>query len=324
MDALDARYIPGTDKDSVQPFFSPDGRWVGYWSQSDQKMKKVAVSGGAPVVLCDTAPLAGEGSWDTEDTIVYSDAISGIMRVSANGGTPENLIKGSLKTRLKEGTARHPQILPDGKTVLFANLIDTFEADSQIVAQSLESGERKVLVKGVQGKYLPTGHIVYQLANNLFAVPFDLDRLEVTSGSVSVVEGVNGFALSNSGMLAYVPQPTVAEGTTSTVSSANTLVWVDKQGKEEPLGAAPDAYGHVKISPDGTKVALSIGTIENQDLWIWDIPHKTPTKLTFDKAGNSFPLWTPGCEQRKMASIQRWGKQPVMVTEWAGAILSQR
>jgi serine/threonine protein kinase len=299
MDALNARLIPGTDKDSMQPFFSPDGQWLGYFSQSEtpHKLKKVAISGGAPVVLCDTGLYISGASWDSEETIVYSDALSGIRRVSANSGMPEVLVKGSIATAAKEGLPVGPQMLPDGKTLLFTNRTSGDVADYQIVVQSLKSGERKVLFKGGAGaRYLPTGHLVYILPNNnvdnLFAVPFDLDKLEVTGGPVSVLEGVAGYAFSDSGTLVYVPQPAVAAGATGEASSSNTLVWVDRQGKEESLGAAPDGYRSIKISPDGTRVALSIAANGNQDIWVWDIPHKTPTRLTFDKADNFWPIWT--------------------------------
>jgi Tol biopolymer transport system component len=297
VEALDARLIAGTDKDSIQPFFSPDGQWIGYFSQSEQKLKKVAISGGAPVVLCDTGILTGAASWNSDNTIVYDDITRGVMRVPANGGTPETLIKGSLASIAKEGFPIAPQMLPDGKTLLFTNASIGGVADNQIVVQSLKSGERKVLFKGgTTARYLPTGHIVYRLPNNninnLFAVPFDLAKLEVIGGPVSILESVGGSAFSESGTLVYVSQPVVAAGATSATSSGRTLMWVDRQGKEEPLGAAPDAYEDLKISPDGTKVALTI-TAGNQDIWVWDIPHKTPTKLTFDKADDSSPIWTP-------------------------------
>ena len=311
VDALDARLIPGTDKDSVQPFFSPDGQWIGYASQSDQKLKKVAISGGAPVALCDIGMAVNGASWSSDDTIVYSDLASGIMRVSANGGTPESLVKGSLADVTKKGFPIFPQMLPDGKTLLFTYAVGGDNNNNQIVVQSLQSGERKVLVKGGWGaRYLPTGHIVYTLTNNisnLFAIPFDLDELEVTGGSVSVLERVRGPAFSDSGTLVYVPQPAVAAGSTSTTASGRTLVWVDRQGKEEALGAEPEAYSDLKISPDGTRVALTIGTIGNQDIWIWDIPHKTPTKLTFDKADDSYPIWTPDGKRIVFRSLQGVG-----------------
>jgi eukaryotic-like serine/threonine-protein kinase len=297
VEALDARLIAGTDKDSVGPFFSPDGQWLGYFSQSDQKLRKVAISGGASIVLCDVSAITGNTSWNSDNTIVYTDAAHGIMRVPADGGTPETLIKGSYANIAKDGFPLAMQMLPDGKTLLFTNPFIGGVADHQIVVQSLNSGERKVLFKGgVNARYLPTGHIAYTLPNNntgnLFAVPFDLAKLEVTGGPVSILEGVKGMAFSESGTLVYVSQPAVAAGASSATSSVSTLVWVDRQGKEESLGAAPDAYGDLKISPDGTKVAYSIAG-GNRAIWIWDIPHKTPTKLTFDPDGDFNPIWTP-------------------------------
>jgi serine/threonine protein kinase/Tol biopolymer transport system component len=304
VDALDARLLAGTDKDSTEPFFSPDGQWIGYWSQSDQKLKKVAVSGGAPVVICDTTPLVLGASWNPDNTIIYSDLFTGVMRVSADGGTPEVLIKGTILNAAKEGFPVLPRMLPDGKTVVFTNYTGNDPSNYQIGIQSLKSGERKILLRsGVAPVYLPTGHLVYSLVNNntanLLAVPFDLDKLEVKGGSVSLLEGIRTAAISDSGTLVYVPQPgtsPVPKGeaaATTSASTGNTLVWVDRQGKEEPLGTAPDDYQGLKISPDGTKVALAINAAGNQDIWIWDIPHKTPTKLTFDKANNSSPIWTP-------------------------------
>jgi Tol biopolymer transport system component len=124
VDALDARLIAGTDKNSVQPFLSPDGQWIGYWSASDRKLRKVAVSGGAPVVLCDTGSQVMGASWDSENTIVYSAVLSGVMRVSSGGGTPESLIRGSA-ANLKDGLPIAPQMLPDGKTLLFTNILNS-------------------------------------------------------------------------------------------------------------------------------------------------------------------------------------------------------
>ncbi|MBN1570279.1 MAG: protein kinase [Acidobacteria bacterium] len=295
MEELDARLIPGTDKNSIQPFFSPDSQWIGYFSQSDQKLKKIAFSGGGPVLLCDVGPFVLGASWDSDDTIVYSN-LSGIMRVSANGGTPENLIKGSVARGAKEGFPVFPQMLPDGKGLLFTNLFSDF-ADHQIVVQSLKSGERKVLFKGGRNAvYLPTGHIVYTPSDDntaLFAVPFDLEKLEVTGGSVSMLGGIRGRAFSKSGTLVYLPQAAAMPF----AASGRNVVWVDRQGKEEPIGASPDAYEALRISPDGNKVALTVAG-GNDDIWVWDIPHKTRTKLTFDKTGGLrafnfvIPLWT--------------------------------
>jgi serine/threonine protein kinase len=296
VNALDARLLAGTDKDSTQPFFSPDDQWIGYISRSDQKLKKVAISGGAPVIICDTSPLVLGASWNSDNTVVYSDILKGIMRVSADGGTPESLIKGSA-ANMKGGVPIFPQMLPDGKTLLYTNTFDANPANFQIVIQSLKTGERKVLFKGGSAMYLPTGHLVYFLQNNniqnIVAIPFSLERLEVTGGSVPIIEGVRSSVISRSGTLVYVSQPRIAAGSKSVTASGYTLVWANREGKEEPLSAAPNVYGIFKISPDGTRVALTAGASGNEDIWIWDVVRETMTRLTFDEGDDSAPLWTP-------------------------------
>jgi serine/threonine protein kinase/Tol biopolymer transport system component len=284
MDELDVRLILSAGENPLMPFFSPDGQWVGYWSSGTGKLKKIAISGGAPVILCDVGNTVG-ASWDSDNTIVYSQTGKGIMRVSAGGGTPETLI-GEEKQALYL-----PRLLPGGKAVLFT--LGTNEG-YKIAVQSLESRERKVLFKGDCVWYLPTGHIVYAIENNLFAVPFNLDTLQATGGSVQMVEGVfrygplypSQYAISISGTLVYVPTAIAA------VSQRRTLVWVDRNGKEEPLAAAPpDTYRTFRISPDGTRVALTLYTGSKSDIYIWDLDRKARTRLTFNES-SEYPLWT--------------------------------
>ena len=305
--SLEPRLIAGTDKDSLRPFFSPDGKSLGFWSQSDQKLKKVAVSGGAPIDLCDTGPVIINPSWDSEDTILYADIASGIMGVSANGGTAKTLIEGSIAA-IDKGFPVAPQMLPDGKTLLFTTAFSlTGDDTEQIEIQSLESGERKVVIPaGAVGRYLPTGHIFYVLgsssAANFFAVPFDLEKMEVTGDPVSVLEGVRSIALSESGTLVYVPAPAVLPGATSTALPDRTLVWVDRQGKEEPLAAETGRYAWLRISPDGTRVALSVDSVSDRDIWILDLDRETMTRLTFADGNDAVPIWTPDSQRIIFAS----------------------
>jgi serine/threonine-protein kinase len=287
---LAAKLIAGTEGRTSQPFFSPDGKWVGYYSPADSKLKKIDINGGAPVALCDAVPYGV--SWGTDGTIIYGGQPGDIMRISANGGAPESLVK------TKSFLCAYPQMLPDGKSVLTTDVVPQL----RIVVQSLKSGERKELFAGIAARYLSTGHIVYGLSNNnnLFAIPFDLDRLEVTGGAVPIVEGVISplhYAVSDSGTLVYIP------GKTSAVpSTQRTLVWVDRKGKEEPLSAAPNDYRVPRISPDGTKVALTIFAGGKFDIWIWDIVRETMTRLTFDGLGN-YSLWTPDGRRIAFAKV---------------------
>lgn len=122
MDELDAKLIPGTGGNPQWPFFSPDGSWIGYWSGSERQLKKIALSGGAPVTITD-AVSAGSFSWDADDTIVYGQLGKGILRISANGGTPELIVKAENETSI------HPQILSDGKSLLFSRVSPQQEDD---------------------------------------------------------------------------------------------------------------------------------------------------------------------------------------------------
>ena len=204
-------------------------------------MKKIAISGSAPVTLADVSST-GSFDWNANDTIVYGTA-GGIIRVSANGGTPDKIIK----TAKGESYFIHPQILPDGKSVLFTRI---YPSPAKIMVQSFKSGEPKELIQGNAGKYLLTGQIVYEEGGNLFAVPFDLKALRVAGGPVPVVEGVlrtSGapqYAVSDSGTLVYVP------GAASSGTVGRTLVWVDRKGKEVPIAVARNNYSSPSISPD--------------------------------------------------------------------------
>ena len=177
MDQVEAVAVRGTEGGSGDagrnPFLSPDGQWLGFWAEG--KLKKVAVSGGAPVVLCDAENPHG-ASWTEENTIVYGQGRAGIWQVSANGGEPERL----AEIEENGGRAHGPQLLPGGMQLLFTIGSSQSWDEAQIVVQSLETGERRVLIDGgSDARYLPTGHIVYALGTTLFAVPFDVERLEL-------------------------------------------------------------------------------------------------------------------------------------------------
>jgi serine/threonine-protein kinase len=297
MDQMQATPIRGTEGGVTSPFFSPDGEWVGFYAGG--QLRKVSVSGGAPVTLCEARNPYG-ASWGGDDTIVFGQRRDGILQVSSAGGTPEVLVPGSSL----DGLAHGPQILPDGKSLLFTIGDGSNWDDAQIVVQSLTTGERRELIEGgIDARYVSTGHLVYALPSSpvsfsfrgtLVAVPFDAARLQVTGGPVSLVEGVAlaeaaatgaaHFSFSDTGSLVYV--------NSFEIERARTLVWVDREGREEPLEAEPRPYTYPRISPDGTRVALQIRDQE-QDIWIWDFVRETLTRFTFDAGWDLYSLWTP-------------------------------
>ncbi len=278
---LTAKLIAGTEGDTRQPFFSPDGQSIGYFSQSDQKLKKIAINGGTPVPLCTVTDFVG-ASWYESSTIIYGQNPGGIMRISANGGNPELLVKAAPREILGR-----PSMLPDGKSMLFAD----FGGSGRIMVQSLDTGKRKELFSGAGGAdYLPTGHIIYGAGNNLFTVPFDPENIEVEGERAPIIQGIyrRQFAISKTGTLVYIlPRPSAI------APNERTLVWLDKNGKEEALEAEPNFYRFPRISPDGTRIALCLSSANNADVWIWDLARKASTRLTFGEKDDIRPIWTP-------------------------------
>lgn len=251
---------------------------------ADNKLKKISINGGAPVALCDASNVLG-ASWSADNAILFAVMGKGIVRISSTGGVPEVLIDS------KGDAFYHPRLLPNKKSLLFTVL--TTEG-YKIGMKSLKSAERKILFPGDCAWYLPTGHIVYALENNLFVVPFDLSTLQATGTTAPMAEHFWRFgaayapqyAVSDSGMLIYLPQTTAAS------TPERIFVWVDRQGKEEPIKIPVNAYNNPRISPDGKKVALVIGT-QNQNIWIGDLTRENLTRLTFEGGNDIAPLWTP-------------------------------
>ena len=286
MDRLEATPIRGTEgsQHGRNPFFSPDGLWIGFWQNN--QLRKVSMTGGAPVTLCNAATPWG-ANWGADGTILYGQGSRGIWRVSGQGGTPERLI---AVDESKREFAYGPQMLPGGDTVLFTLASPAWD-DAKIVVQSLASGLRKVLVEGGGGRYVSTGHLLYTREGTLFAAPFDAGRLEVTGGPVALVEGVAvselegtvHFSLSTDGTLVYVPGTEVER----------TLVWVDRQGREEAVPAPQRPYSWVRVSPDGTRLAMEVQDWGNTDVSIYDLARNTSTRLTFAPEADRHPIWTP-------------------------------
>ncbi len=255
MDSLEARPVVGTEG-AFNPFFSPDSQWVGFYAAG--QLKKVSTQGGALVNICDAPNLLGGASWGSDDIIVFAPLSTvGLLRVPASGGTPEILT--TLDSEKGEISHRWPHFLPGGKAVLFNAASGPNWDQWPIVAQSLEMGERRVVVEaGTHARYSLTGHLVYVRAGTLMAVPFDPEGLEVTGDAVPVLEGVRmpsegaaEFGLDELGSLVYVPGP-VGE-------AQHSLVFLDRKGAEEPLAATPRQYKRrPRLSPDGQRVAVWI------------------------------------------------------------------
>jgi serine/threonine protein kinase/Tol biopolymer transport system component len=284
------------------PFFSPDGQWVGFVNSVE--MKKVPVTGGTPIKLCDVNRSRG-ASWGPDDTIVFAPTpASGLFRMSAAGGEPEPLV--TLDQEKDEATHRWPQHLPGGKAVIFTSHSQTtgrFD-DATIEALVLATGERKVLHRGgYHGRYIPSGHLVYVNDGTLFAMPFDPDRLEVTGApapavqglAVNPVEGGAQYSFSETGTLAYIS----GEGAVSEYP----ILWVDRSGSISSLWQEQAAYASPRLSADGTRLALSVLREEdNWDVWIYDLERGVATRLTFHEGYDGDQVWSPDGQHLIFAS----------------------
>jgi eukaryotic-like serine/threonine-protein kinase len=273
-------------------FVSPDGRWVGF--AEARTLRKVAITGGPAETIAQTSLTIG-ATWAPDDSILFStaDEATGLRRVSANGGNVEVLTQPAQA----RGELDHvwPEMLPGGRAVLFTITATTGGlAADQVAILDLATREYKVLVRGgSHAHYVPSGHLVYTAEGTLRAVAFDLARLEAGTTPVTVLprlvttrQGAGDFDVAADGTLAYVDAPGAA------ASAARTLVWVDRQGGEESLGAPPRSYFHPRVSPDGARLAVAIEDKEYADIWVWDFTRRTLDRLTFDPAPDFAPVWT--------------------------------
>ena len=295
LDELKATLLAGTEG-AHSPFFSPDGEWIAFFA--DAKLKKIALSGGAPVTLCDT-PDAKGGTWGVDGWIVFAPFFpgtdrAGLLRVSSTGGTPTPL------TSLAEGEVAHgwPQVLPSGTALLYTGHSSrTNWDDATLVMQPLPTGPRKIIHRGgSSGRYLSSGHIAYIHTGKIFAVPFDLKRLEVTGPPIlaldSVASNPNGgsaqFAASETGTVVY---QTGAAG--SAAMAGVPIEWMDRAGRRTPLRSTPANWGNPHFSPDGTRLAIEINDGKQLAVWVYEWAHDRLWQLTLNAAQNQKPVWTP-------------------------------
>ena len=302
LDQLQANALSGTEG-AANPFFSPDGQWIAFFSGN--KLKKVSVRGGAAVTLCD-APNGRGGSWGEDGTIVLAPEIySGLSRVSSAGGTREAV--STLDKEKGETTHRWPQVLPGGKAVLFT--VGIGSTDGNIEVQSLETGERKTLqLGGFYGRYLPTGHLVYMSEATLFAAPFDLARLEVTGPPAPILEDVRTSPNYWSGQFDFSQTGTLVYLTGGGAASEVSIFWMDPEGKTEPLLPTPRDYKNPSFSPDGKRLAVDIDEGGNSDLWVYELERETLSRLTFDEGNDHGPVWTPDGQWVTFASNRGGGR----------------
>jgi eukaryotic-like serine/threonine-protein kinase len=275
-------------------FASPDGESIG-WDEGGT-LKKIAVGGGPAVTIVNTGSAGSFGAtWAPDDTIIFAtlDSATGLQRVSAGGGEVTLLTRPAAA----RGESAHiwPEMLPGGRGVLFTISAVAGGLDAaQIAVFDLATGSSKVLLGGSDGHYVATGqgarvgHLVFTAGGTLRAVAFDIDRLETRGMPVTVLpriikgrSGAGDFDVASDGTLAYVEGPDFGQPMTS-------LVWVDRQGREERVAAPVDQYSLPRVSPDGKRLALALST----GIRVWDMERKAFGQATLDTMASHSPLWS--------------------------------
>jgi serine/threonine-protein kinase len=277
---------------------------VGFFA--NRTLKKVSISGGAPVELVTGVDIQS-ASWGANDEIIFAvNSGAGLWRVSAGGGAPRAVT--TLDPKKDEAAHAWPEVLPGGRAVLFSvRPASGSWDDAEIVVVSLDTGEQRVLIRGgSQAKYASSGHLVYASGGTLMAAPFDLNGLAVTGPPAAILQGLwfhrgqaghaAQFAFAEAGSLVYLTGPEA--------SDLAKLVWVDRAGKSQPLAAAPRVYQWPRLSPDGQKIAVVIQDPSDTDLWVFDVMRETSTRVTFHEQ-TDFPIWMPDGKRLTYHSLGR-------------------
>jgi serine/threonine-protein kinase len=294
IDQPEARPLDGTSG-AMNIFFSPDSKWIGFVASG--KLQKVPLQGGSPIVLCDGSNFVAGASWGDDDTILFAENQRGIYRVPASGGEPE------LMVAVDPGQfATGPRMLPGSRAFLYTIGGIDYDVDSQIFVRTLATGEKRTLLHpGTDVRYLETGYLVYMRGGNLLAAPFDLGRLVVVGDPAVVAErvihdptgtGLGQFGVSDDGTLVTI-----------TGATERRLVWVDRQGRVDPIPLPKGTYEGLALSPDGRRLAMLVREPSGLDIWVYDLEREVSTKLTLN--GFSWaPIWSPGGDRVVFSQIQ--------------------
>ena len=290
--SLTAQPLAGTD-DAIYPFWSPDSREIAFFATG--KLKRINANGGPPQNICDSIGGRG-GTWSKDGVIVFTPSSNqALFSVSASGGTPQSASQ--LDVSKAENSHRWPSFLPDGKHFLYWSRSSRGPESTVLYIGQLGSLEAKQLMKSETMAVYASGHLLFIRDRTLMAQSFDPRKMELSGEPVPIAEhiAINGasvramFAPSETGNLVYQ---------TGEASSGWNLVWWGRDGKPVGSIAQADRYIGPALSPDGTRLAVTIfaGNQGTADIWIFDLIRGTSTRLTFSSASpanQTTPVWAP-------------------------------
>jgi serine/threonine-protein kinase len=297
LDRLEASLMPGTENNITtstgltrRPKFSPDSRWIAF--AKDGGIRKAAVAGGPPVPVA-PGPGITDFAWEPDGHIVYLTS-EGLFRMPETGGQGVPIVNGL------SGRVQSFQMLPGAGQILLTRFpggtIDP--GKSEVVVHSIaDHHETIVLTGGLEAQYVPTGHLVYFAGGSLLAVRFDLGTLTIHGAPEPVADRVltgsapglpiasAHVAISPAGTLAYIRGDDRRSG-------LRTLMWVDRSGREEPLGFQDEQYVYPRLSPDNRFIGVTVRRDTGSDIWILDVARKTTRALTTDQTEERYSIWT--------------------------------
>jgi eukaryotic-like serine/threonine-protein kinase len=279
--------IPGTDG-GVSPFFSPDGRQLGF-IRNGRTVRVLSLEGGPPLTLSDSINSSG-GDWGT-DGYIYIEVDSGLARIKATGGPIEPLYK--ISPQRREIGTEWPNVLPGGRGLIFRmRRAAQAPAEFDIMGMQLPKGEAHALIRGIYARYSASGHLLVITAEGkLLAVPFDPVKVELTGSPVALLEGVRSgpfevnFAVSRTGTMVY------ASGGSSGLTRA---FWVNRDGTASPVDSTWDPQGIItsmRVSPDGKTLAVGLLRGAAQDIWGKQLPAGPFSRITFGDSAHMRAAW---------------------------------
>jgi Tol biopolymer transport system component len=291
LDGAAAVPLPAT-RGANAPFWSPDNRFVAFFA--DGKLKKIDVSGGPAQILAD-APQGRGGSWSREGVIVFCGGTrDGLSRVASSGGPISRATR--LDVSRAEFSHRWPWFLPDGRHFLF--LIQSNRPDTRgIAVASLDSPAPELLVPGNNSNpaYSPPGYLLFFRDRTVLAQPFDARRLRLEAEPFPVGEDVQDFGGSQGHAIFSASQNGVLAYQGGSSGGLSQLTWSDRSGKTIETIGEPGPILWPRLSHDGRRVAyqsVDAGS-GTGDVWVYDLTRRVPTRLTFDPADDTAPMWSP-------------------------------
>ena len=290
-----------TDNTAFQGYFwFPDGRYVGFFDQG-AGMSRLDVESGTIQPLFDGVGGNQIGGTANGDGVILFSTIGtkGILRATVAGGAPAPATV--LDVEQEETAHLWPWFLPDGRHFLYLSQRGTRDQWAVYVG-SLDSAERTLVVRSEYAAvFAPPNHLLYTRGDSLLAQELDLDTFQLSGEPVFIQQPAMGTTAGRLGVSASVGGVLVHVGGPAGTAARRTLVWSDRDGREEALSVPPRAYTYARISPDGTRVALDIRDLEN-DVWIWEFARETLTRVTFGPSLDTSPTWTPDSRRVVFAS----------------------